>query len=198
MRSSSSKATTTPPAKTSNRHSPISPRCSPHISPTARLSRTCCHRPTPAPERAQASRTRVGKKLTLTNTARRGQLRIFTLFCRGWFPLDVASPMAEASPDSAFPRPVAAFVLMCSPRSFERREMSTPKSLVRRPISSPRSWKLPSWPNELHHGHEQQRGVKGVGAVVLSEALLLRVPALLHDLPVDGISLTDPEFFLGG
>lgn len=81
-------------------------------------------------------------------------LLTFTLFCRGfcrgllaapgWCPLEVASPVAEASPVPAFPGSVAVFVLICSPRSFEKREMSIPKSLVRRAISSPPSWKLPS------------------------------------------------------
>src|SRR5918995_7081235 len=68
-------------------------------------------------------------------------LLTFTLFSRGllaapgWFPLDVASPVAEGSPVLAFPGSVAVCVLICSPRSFEKREMSIPISLARRAIS---------------------------------------------------------------
>ncbi len=63
-RSSSSRATTTPLAETSNRLSAILCHYSPHISPKARLSRTCCPRPTPALQWAKASRTRVRKERT--------------------------------------------------------------------------------------------------------------------------------------
>src|ERR687893_19151 len=52
--------------------------------------------------------------------------------------------------------------------------------------------------NELDHGHEQQRGVQSVGAVVLDEALLLQVPAVLHYLLVDGVLLFDPATYFGG
>src|ERR671914_156836 len=59
----------------------------------------------------------------------------------------------------------------------------------------------PAWicgTDELDHGHEQQRGVQSLGAVVPDEAFLLRIPALAHDLFVDRIPLVDPDFLVGG
>src|SRR5215207_2359999 len=47
-------------------------------------------------------------------------------------------------------------------------------------------------PDELREGHEEERGVESVRAVVLDEAFLRRVPALLHDLLVDPVPLGDP------
>src|SRR5215212_11182690 len=47
-------------------------------------------------------------------------------------------------------------------------------------------------PDELREGHEEERGVEGVRAIVLDEAFLRRVPALLHDLLVDPVPLGDP------
>src|SRR5918995_7261919 len=132
-------------------------------------------------------------------------LLIFTLFCRGllavpgWFPLDVASPVAEASPDCGFPRPVAAFVLMCSPRSFERREMSTPRSLARRAISSPPSWKLPSLcsPERLDRllKRSERSTVVAVSPPVLPPGLVLGLPELR---PEEACNLLSYCRFLSG
>jgi hypothetical protein len=59
----------------------------------------------------------------------------------------------------------------------------------------------PAWisgTDELDHRHEQQRGVETVRLVVPDEAILPWVPALVHNLFVDGTSLANPNCFLGG
>src|ERR687890_1861861 len=53
----------------------------------------------------------------------------------------------------------------------------------------------PTWvhgADELDQRHHEQGGVEGVRAVILYEAILLGVPALLHDLLVDGVTLGHP------
>src|SRR5215207_10725287 len=47
-------------------------------------------------------------------------------------------------------------------------------------------------PDELDQRHHEQGGVECVRAIILDEAVLLGVPALLHDLLVDSVALGHP------
>src|ERR671913_762812 len=47
-------------------------------------------------------------------------------------------------------------------------------------------------PDELDQRHHEQGGVECVRAIILDEAVLLGVPALLHDLLVDRVTLGHP------
>src|SRR5215204_3388676 len=106
-------------------------------------------------------------------------LFVYLLLIPDDLPSDTSLSVAENSLDWAFPKLTVAFTFMLSPRSFERRDMSTPRCLAMRATSSPWRFRPPasrSPARSLERSASLPRRLEKSTEEVLSFSVLLLAP----------------------